>query len=384
MVSEQAEMTTFDLDRAIDQMHAEASRRTGLHDFGPADYRKPLAMLATHLGSDAFNTVGREEYREELIVALVGRLVREDTWKKHPDHASRTIARPLVICGIPRTGTTVLHKLLSVDPQFQGLDNWLTSWPISRPPRAEWDDIQGFRDARARLDHFFDLVPELRVSHEMVADEVDECLQVLRLDFVAYSYPASYDLPDYDVWFQAQDERPLYRRLADTIRLIGLHDDRTWLLKNPGHVAQMEALLDAFPDARVIITHRDPVKAIPSLCSVLSGMRRMLYRDPDLKKLGPREIAYWAGAKRRSDAVRQQYAPDQFLDIDHRDFHRDPMGTVRGIYAHFGLELTQGTEQAMLAWLAANPAGKHGEHRYELADYGITKAQIKNAFGAEG
>lgn len=382
-MDEQAEKTDFDLDRAIDEMHAEASRRTGLTDFGPDDYRKPFAMLAAHLASNGFSDIGQGGYREDLIVALIGRLVREDEWKKHPEYKRRAIPAPLVICGVPRTGTTALHKLLSVDPQFQGLDNWLTSWPKPRPARADWDKEQGYRDARARLERFFELIPEMRVSHEMVADEVDECLQVLRLDFVANHYPSSYDVPEYDAWYQAQDEKPLYHRLADTIRLIGLNDDRTWLLKNPGHFAEIDALLDAFPDARVIITHRDPVKSIPSLCSVLSGVRRMLYRDPDLTKLGPRDVAYWGGAKRRTAAARPRYPAGQFLDIDHRDFHRDPMGIVRRIYDHFGLELTVETEQAMRDWLAANPAGKHGEHRYELTDYGLTEQQIRDGLGEE-
>jgi hypothetical protein len=371
----------FDLDRTIAELHEEAARRTGLRNFGPETYREPLAMLARHLGDEGYSEIGRDVFREDLILVLVGRLIREDAWARNPAYSQRTIDRPLVICGVPRTGTTALHKLLSVDPQFQGLDNWITSWPVPRPPRAEWPQVQGFRDAQARLERLFEQIPELRISHEMVADEVDECLQVLRLDFVSYFFPATYDVPDYFSWFQEQDETFAYRRLADTLRLVGLRDDRKWLLKNPGHLGQIDALLTAFPDARVIVTHRDPVKALPSLCSVLAGGRKLVFADPDLRQMGPREVDYWGRAKQAADDARTRFDASQFLDVDHRDFHRDPMGIVRQIYDQFELELDQAVATAMEQWLAANPAGKHGEHRYTLSDYGLDEARIRDALG---
>ena len=370
----------FDLDMIVGELHAEATRRTGLTDFGPDTYRMPLAMLARHLGEESYTEIGRDVFREDLVVALVGRLVRENAWARNPGYVERSIVRPLVICGIPRTGTTALHKLLSVDPQFQGLDNWITSWPIPRPARTEWPQVQGFRDAQARLERLFELIPGLRISHEMVADEVDECLQVLRLDFTSYFYPASYNVPDYFSWFQRQDETACYQRLADTLRLVGLQDDRTWLLKNPGHLGQLGPLLTAFPDARVIITHRDPVKALPSLCSVLAGGRQLVFREPDLCSMGPREVAYWANAAQSAKAVRARSNASQFFDVDHRDFHSNPLGIVRNLYAQFELELDPGVEQSMDRWLTANPAGKHGEHRYSLSDYGLSEGMIRDAF----
>lgn len=381
MVSDQKVIAGFDLDRTIEALHEEARQRTGLADFGPAGYLKPFRMLSEHVGSPALSDIGREWYRRELANALVGRLVREDEWKKHPGYKHRGIDEPLVICGIPRTGTTALHKLLSVDSQFQGLDNWLTSWPKPRPPRETWENERGFREAVANLDHMFTLIPQMRVAHEMVADEVDECLEVLRLDFVSNRFPSSFIIPEYDAWFQDQDETPCYRRLADTLRLIGLNDDRTWLLKNPGHFAEMEALLDTFPDARVVITHRDPVKSIPSLGSVLSGMYGLCYTTPELTRIGPRELAYWSKAREKTDAVRRRRPAEQFLDIDHRDFHADPIAIVRHIYTHFGIDLADDTVAAMKEWLAANPAGKHGAHNYRIEDYGVTEQEIRARLG---
>ena len=372
------------IDDVVTALHAEATRRTGLVDFGQSDYREAfskLAALPESPGTPPLNAVGLHFLREELIGALTARLIREDQWRKNPSYRSRSIDRPVIICGIPRTGTTVLHKVLSVDPQFQGLDHWLTSWPKPRPPRAQWKDEPGFLEAVEVLRKRYEYMPDAIISHEVVADEVDECLEVLRLDFVSNRFASMFNAPEFDAWFQAQDETPAYRRLADTLRLIGLHDERTWLLKNPGHIAEMEALLTVFPDARVIITHRDPVKSLPSIGSVLSETRKAFYDDPDLTSLGPRELDYWSKAKARTEAFRRTQSADQFIDVDHRQFHADPIGVVRTIYDRFGLELSSETEQAMRVWLAANPAGKHGEHRYQLADYGLTEDGIRTALG---
>jgi hypothetical protein len=338
-------------------------------------------MLTAILEQPYLSDAGRAFLAEDLTNALIARLVREASWMKHPEYAGRSIAKPLVICGIPRTGTTALHKILSVDAQFQGLDHWLCRGPKPRPPQESWLQDPRYQDAAELLAKRHAAMPTAKIAHDVLVDEVDECLEVLRLDFVSNFYPSLIGCEDYDRWFQQQDEKPSYRRLADTLRLIGLHDDRTWLLKNPGHFAQMEALLDTFPDARVIVTHRDPVKSIGSLGSVLADPRRLLFQHPDPTKIGPRELAYWGGAKRRTEEVRQRHLTDQFLDVDHRDFHADPIGTVRGIYSHFDLTLAPETEGAMRRWLAANPPAKLGEHRYRLEDYGVTEEDVTEALG---
>jgi hypothetical protein len=142
---------------------------------------------------------------------------------------------------------------------------------------------------------------------------------------------------------RSKDETPFYRRFADTLKLIGLHDDRTWLLKNSDHYGHLDSLFAMFPDARVVVTHRDPIKSIPSLCSVLEHAHRLIDPQADLTKI-------------------------------------DPIGVVRRLYGHFGLELPQ-VERDMRAWLQANPTGKHGEHRYTLDRYGISADEIRAEFG---
>lgn len=361
----------------VNRIKANAVRRAGVDDFGPSDFEKPLAMIVEGGASKP----GADFWLEEVENALVGRLVREAEWKRHPEYRTRPISEPLVICGMPRTGTTALHKLLSVDPQFQGLDHWLTTWPKPRPPRAQWENEPGFQNAVRILEKRFANHPGQKISHDVVADEVDECLEILRLDFVTNRFPSMTSIPEYDRWYQQQDETPYYRRLADTIRLIGLHDDRTWLLKNPGHFGHLDSLFAVFPDARVVITHRDPMKSIPSLCSVLSHSHLAMEPNADLKAMAHRELDYWETAKVRTEAVRKQMPREQLLDVDHADFHNNPMGTVKRIYSYFGITLSPEAEGALEGWIAANPKGKHGEHTYDLATYGLDEREIRRRFG---
>lgn len=368
----------IDIQTVMAEIHADAERRVGCSDFGPPEYREPLAMLIEPMTAMAES--GRVFWREELTLALVGRLAREASWKAHPDCRTRKIERPLVICGVPRTGTTALHKVLSMDPQFQGLEHWLTGWPMPRPPRQTWPDQPGYKLAvdvlRARAAD----APTMAMAHEVVADEVDECLEILRFDFITNRFPSISQIPIYDAWFQTQDETPAYRRFADTLRLIGLNDDRTWLLKNPGHFREMQSLLTVFQDARVVITHRDPVKAIPSLVDLLMEVKRITFPDADPHAAAQRELAYWSEGKRRTDRVRASRPAGQFFDVDHAEFHEDPIGVVHRLYAHFGLTLGAAVEQKMRDWLDANPAGKLGEHCYSIDDFGLTPEQVRAAF----
>ena len=354
----------------------------GLDDFGPHDYLPGLRQLLSAMDAELQCTeVGRQFAMGTIVGTLAARLHTEHGWKQRPDCRGIEIRKPIVITGIPRTGTTALHKLLSMDPQFQGLERWLTEAPQARPPRATWASNPCFKATVANLESFFAAMPEMRKAHDMVADEVDECLEVTRQDFVSNRYGSSMHVPSYDRWWRQQSELPSYRRYVDVLRLVGANEPgQRWLLKNPGHVAEIDCLLEVLPDACVIQTHRDPVKAIPSLCSTLTMARRMFEGDATRPEIiGPREIEYWAQAMEKTARARAQ-RPGQFHDVDHREFHRDPMKVVRGIYDRFDLSLSDEAASRMQRWIADSPTSRHGEHRYDVADYGITAEQIRERF----
>lgn len=199
--------------------------------------------------------------------------------------------------------------------------------------------------------------------------------------FVSDVWANNYDLPTYARWLLSQNTRDSYRRYVNVLRLIGAREPhKRWLLKSPAHMAEIDTLLEVFPDACFIQTHRDPVKTIPSLCSLRHMVARELQGEgakPHV--IGPRQCAYWRDALARTQLARQQL-PLQFFDVDHRRFMEDPLGVVHSIYAHFRLMLSPHTEGQMRAWVAARPSHRDGGHQYAMHSWGVTPDQISEIF----
>ena len=370
---------------AGDALHAAASGVAGLDDFGAGtDYLPGLTQFLIALDEDGprFAPGGREFAWNALVGALISRLVLVEGLRKHAGALPQTPRRPLVITGIPRTGTTALHKLLSVDPQFQGLEKWLTVFPQPRPPRETWDGHAQFQATAAGLEAFFKAAPEMRAAHNIEADEVDECLEILKQGFCSNLWGSSFRAPQYDSWWREQSELPAYRYFAKAIGLIGARDsEKTWLLKNPGHIMQLPALFDVFPDACVVQTHRDPMQALPSLASVLTMARRVSEGERvDKHEIGQREVESWARATEAAIETRAKLPKRQFVDIRQKDFQADPIGTVRRIYGHFGFSLAAETEEAMRKRVQQSPERAHGAHDYTPEEFGLAPGAIRERF----
>ncbi|WP_157215176.1 sulfotransferase family protein [Flavisphingomonas formosensis] len=366
---------------AEDALRATAIEMSGCSDFGDTRYLTGLRVLLQALDSDCRLTPeGRDFAFFELVLTLNARLATQRGWTENPELLKTAIHAPLVITGLPRSCTTVLHRLLAVDPQFQGLESWLTNAPMPRPPREEWERLAAFRRTGQRLQRWFDTVPQFRMVHDMAVDDMEECIEVLRQDFVSNRFGCNFPVPSYDRWWMAEDDTASFRRYADVLRLIGGREpDRRWLLKNPGDIYAIDALLAVFPDARIIYTHRDPLKSMPSVASLIHMAHQMAEGPAASKNTGPREVEVWSRGTQPMLAARARH-PDQFHDVTHGDYVRDPLAVVRGIYDRFGLVLIPEVERAMQAWVAANPPGKHGEHRYTLEEYGLTEASVRDCF----
>jgi hypothetical protein len=370
---------------AEEALHEAARGAMSLSDFGPEDeYIPGLTRLLDALDHDGprFAPGGREFVFGNLVGVLVARLVTQRSLRERPDALQRPVTRPLVITGVPRTGTTALHKLLSVDPQFQGLERWLTAFPMPRPPRYTWPANPMYQATVSGIEAFFAGAPQMRAAHDMVADDVDECLEVLKQNFCSNNFGSTFRVPAYDAWWREQDERASYRRLATVLQLVGADEQaKPWLLKNPGHIWKLDVLLETFPDACVVQTHRDPVQALPSLCSVLAMARGLSEKDNVvLREIGEREIENWHAATTRA-MVARECLPDQCFDVQHSEFHVDPMGVVRRIYERFGYTLTGDVERRMQERIRANPEGRHGAHVYTLDQFGLNADDIRERFG---
>ena len=363
------------VDRFDELHHAACERMGGLDDFGDDAYHEGLRVLLGALDAKPPSPLQAGAARELIVSALASRLHTEAQWAAHPAYRSREIPRPLVVIGVPRTGTTALHNLLSQDPQFQGIEKWLCHAPLVRPPVREWDAHPQYQACAAGVEHMFAIAPEVMKAHGVLASAVDECLVPMSQSFTCNWIPSQLDVPDYDRWFMDSDETASFRRYKDVLRLVGLKDDRPWLLKNPSHVFGIEAMLAVFPDACVVQTHRNPVDSLASVVNLLGNfMFAFTGEHIDRARLLARETAFWAAAVKRTMAA-QDRQPDRFVNILQPDIRRDPLGVVRKIYDTFGFTLSEEAEARMLAWAASNSDAAGDGHQYaKLTDEGPIRA----------
>jgi hypothetical protein len=365
-------------DRSEDYLHDVAGKISGLTDFGD-NYLTGLRVVLASMDADPrFTPAGRELAWDAVVMTLVSRAYAEEGWKNYPKWRDYKISKPILITGLPRTGTTALHKLMGMDPQFQGVENWLTAAPMPRPPRETWFDDPNYQRARRWLTQQHEESPGVAVAHNVVADELDEQLELQRQSFVSNRWACTWYSPGYDAWWTSQDEKPSFLRELALLQLIGCNDpSKRWLLKNPGSMGMLEWWLEAVPDVCVIQTHRDPVKATASIASTLQHIH-VAFEGAEAERsrrlLGPRELEKWAGMLDRGAPFRARNEK-QFFDVYHAEFHADPMRVIGRIYDYFGLHLSAEAEARMVVRIKENPEGL-GLHQYDLDSFGLTREMI--------
>ncbi|MFT3967433.1 MAG: sulfotransferase [Sphingobium sp.] len=370
---------------SVDLLHDLVAREVGSADFGGDDYLPGLQMLLQSMDYDPRFTPWGRQYAWGMVVgALRSRAYAFQSMRENPGYADSGISSPVVITGIPRTGTTALHKLMAVDARFQGLQTWLLDAPMPRPPVERWDDYPQFHRTIAKLEQRYDAAPDKRAAHMMVAEEVDECCLILWQSFVSNLWTCGWSAASYDAWWQCQSEAPGYAHLRNCLKLIGMNEPgKRWLLKNPGHVENLDLLFAIFPDAKVIQTHRDPAKAVPSLCSLLIKLHPKVEegrQDQRARIMLAREVAKWSNAVNKAEPVRAAHR-EQVLDVVHGDFHHDPMGTLERIYAFIGMDLPDDVRAGMARRIEDKPELGHGVHRYDVTDFGLTGEEVRERFG---
>jgi hypothetical protein len=368
-----------------DDLLESASRLVGLSDFGEDDdnYREGLAVILDSYRREADLTpLGSKISRVYLRGALAARLLAEDGWKRYPKYADVPVERPIFVTGLPRTGTTALHRLLGADPAHQGIQMWLAEYPQPRPPRATWDANPVFARLNAQFERHHIENPEFMGLHFMSADEVEECWQLLRQSLHAVAYETLAHIPTYAQWLAKEDWTPAYRRYRKNLQLIGLNDiGRRWVLKNPSHLHALDALMATFPDALVVQCHRPAETLMASMCSLAEAATEGWSTIYVGATIGADSLDTWARGLERFNSVRVKHDPAHFYDVDYRDFVADPIGTVQGIYNYFGLSLSDSALQAMHAIHTESRKGPRApKHTYSLADYGLTVEQVKARF----
>jgi hypothetical protein len=368
----------------VEDLRESASRLTGLTDFGEDDYSDGLEVILESYARDADLTpLGSKVARVGLRSALAARLLALAGRAAYPEHSAVMIERPVFVTGLPRSGTTALHRLLTADPAHQGLELWLAELPQPRPPREAWAGNPGLQHIQAAYERHHLEHPEFMGVHYIAADTVEECWQLLRQTLRSVSYECLAHLPTYSAWLTGQDWTGPYRLHKRNLQLIGLNDaGRRWVLKNPSHLFALDAIFAVYPDALIIQTHREPATVIASMCSLAAHATDGWSGTFRGKVIGDDQLELWARGLEAFAAARARYDPARFLDVDYAAFTADPVGTAESVYAHFGLPYSGGAADAIRALHAgaAESGAAWPAHRYSLADFGLSAGQVRERF----
>jgi len=367
-----------------DSLIAAARRSAGLTDFVDESFREPMRRMLVSLEAEAqLHPLGRVTIRESLVRALVNRLRLEDLSAKHPEIRETPVVAPVFVVGLQRTGTTMLQRLLTCEPRLREMTAWegLNPAPFPGGPNRHGEDprISLARTAERALRY---LGPELFAIHPVEAEAPEEDIHLLDVTFMSPAIDAIARVPSYQSWFCQVDQLSAYRYMRRLIQLLLWQRKGRWLGKTPHHMEHLDELLTVFPDARVVLTHRDPTRTVASFCSMMAHSRAMFCDRVDLDEIGEQFGAKAIRAVERLMAVRDRAGPDSFLDVLYQDVLADPLEQVRRVYDFIGLDLAPETEAAMRQWLAHNRQTRHGVHSYQLADFGLDCATLEPHFRA--
>jgi hypothetical protein len=364
---------------------ARARKATGLDDFGDPGFREGLDRIVASLEREAHLTaLGRTVARSDLGRLLENRLRVADVWKRHPEIASEKVDAPVFIVGAPRTGTSILHELLAQDPALRVPATWEVMYPWPPPETATHESDPRIAEVEKHFSGVDRLLPDFKKMHPMGARLPQECAVLTAHDFATMVWHTQFDVPSYQAWVETMDHRSLYEGHRRQLQYLQWRcPGSPWALKSPQHLWMLEALLEVYPDARIVQTHRDPLKIVASLTSLVCTLRSMTSDRIDPGAVGADWSRRLAAGLEHTMRVRERGVPaGQVYDLRFQDFMRDEITAVRGIYAHFGMTLSPEAESRMRAFLAQNTQDRHGRHRYRLSDAGLDEASERPRFAA--
>lgn len=368
----------------VDHVLEKARKKTGLSDFGEDGYREPLEVMIDAINREAkLNPIGRMIIEGRIVSVLVNKLVAQDTIKKHPDILEVKVEAPIVVAGLARSGTTMLHRLIAVDPSMRSLASWEAINPAPRTtPRAGRGPDPRVSQAATAAKGLKYMSPGFFAIHPAEPDAPEEEVILLEQSFLTTTPESMMDVPTFATWLREQDHLPAYRSLKRMMQYLQYQrpgpDARTrWVLKTPHHLEFLDSLLEVFPDATIVQTHRDPLRTSPSLFSMITHLQMIFSDDVDPNRVANDCLDKIENMARLSMATRRRVGDRGFVDVSYYDLVQDPIRQVERIYEAANKELSNEAREAMEASRRVNKQHKYGKHTYALADFGMTEDDVE-------
>ncbi len=362
-----------------DRLEERARRTCGLLDLGPDEYREGLEVLCRSAEQDAdLNAFGRVVMQIQIHNALVTRLLRIEARARTPEVFEAPLPPPLIIVGLPRSGTTFLHRMLSLAPDARAL----TTWEVRRPLPDRGIDLRRAM-AALQIGAFKMAMPGVDAKHRIDLDEPEECMFLLDSSLCSAAFWIFGPIYGYVEWLLDQDLRPAYRVYREHLQMFAAGSPgRRLVLKAPFHTPYLEELIGAVPEAMVVQTHRDPVKITSSVNSLFASYHGAACRDLDVGRMARVNLDLLTRMARGSMEARAHIGEDRVLDVSHAALVEDPIGVVRRIHSHHGLPFDGEYEATLEAYLERRPRRRFGKHEYSADEFGMTDAEIAAEFTA--
>jgi len=367
----------------VDDLLAAARDKAQSDDFGDDWFVEPFSVLVRSLNDEArLSSLGFQMTHRRLIALLVDRLRLRRLQREHPEILDVDVQVAAEICGLPRTGSTLLHRLLAASPQLTSTASWETSYPLPFPGEGP-DAAERKKRARKKLELFLELSPDFGDIHTVTWDEPEEDIILLDRTFVSQTFDSFYWVPTYGVWLRSFDQAPAYAELREWLQVLQWQDPsragQRWVLKSPHHLTATSTVLDAFPGCKLVMTHRSPVSAVPSYASMVVAMSSQYSDSVDPVAIGRYWSERFVESLRGFTATRAQ-RPERFVDVQFTDNLSEPLAVAERVLSTLGLACGPDDVAAFEAYLARNRDERHGAHRYSAEDFGLSTDRLEADF----
>ncbi|OBJ88740.1 sulfotransferase family protein [Mycobacterium asiaticum] len=367
---------------SADELEDGACAATGLQDFGSSYYREGLERIVDALNTEAdLNEIGQVIQHATISNALIQRLKVEDTYARHPEIDDQVVKGPVFVIGLPRTGTTALSQLVAADPQFRSLRMWESQAPTPPPEAPTQHDDPRIAQAEAGLKMLHDMFPRMKALYNSEATAPTECQDLMGMSFRTFHFDGAVRAPRYLAWLMDCDMRETYTYHRRVLKLLQWRCPPTlWHLKTPVHMFALDALVEAYPNAKFLWSHRDPAKVLASVCSLIHYVRSWSSDRDDAVELGAEQVDSWVEAVRRAMDFRNRVGDERFADVSFAALQSAPVETLRASYESLGLTFSDVSRRAVDRWANEHRPGARGAHDYSLSDYGLTAEGVRERF----